>query len=72
MRAYSFFGLFYIISFWEFLKSNRFINTGLTVASESRSNTYAAPCRYFCVKCVEYAFYEAKTSYGLTLRYQAR
>ena len=31
---------------YGFLKKSKNVNTGLTGASESRSNTYDAPCRY--------------------------
>ena len=44
IRVYIFFEWIYIINLKFFLKSEKNMNTGLMVASESFSNTYAAPC----------------------------
>ena len=44
IRVYIFFEWIYIINLRFFLKSEKNMNTGLMVASESCSNTYAAPC----------------------------
>ena len=44
IRVYIFFEWIYIINLNFFLKSEKNMNTGLMVASESCSNTYAVPC----------------------------